>query len=192
MDFGFTNDDLFAGFHHPSGIGHRIIALGFIAKMQQYGPLSGQVIQSELPTMELTSLTVFVASLNVPNWFAQRLSFLRMRWHLFIGELAAEPRDYADQSVRHIEKYLELSEGRPEDVALASMFHAYVAAQIGDDARARDLAEYSLATSPTLVANLLNGEVFVGTNYLTGNWLDEFARVGLVFSEDTSTLMTAP
>ena len=115
-----------------------------------------------------------------------------MRWHLFIGELAAEPRDYADQSDRHIEEYLQRSEGLPDDLALASMSHAYVVVQTGDHARVIDLAESSLETSPKLVADLLNGEAFASTDYLTGNWLDEFARVGLVFSEDGSMLMPSP
>jgi tetratricopeptide (TPR) repeat protein len=192
LDSGLTNNDLFSDFQHPTAIGHSIIALGFIAEMQKSGPLQGKVMKTKLPTLEPASLDEFVTDLGVPNWFARHISYYRMRWHLFIGELAAEPAYYASQSNRYIDNLLELSEQQPEDLALASMFRAYVAAQLGDYAKAVDLAESSLDVSPSLVKNLLSGKVYVGSRHLTGNWMDEFARVGLNFSDDGSTLLASP
>jgi len=192
LDSGLTNNDLFSDFQHPTALGQSIIALGFIAEMQESGPLQGKVMKTKLPTLEPASLDEFVTDLGVPNWFARHISYYRMRWHLFIGELAAEPAYYASQSNRYIDNLLELSEQQPEDLALASMFRAYVAAQLGDHAKAVDLAESSLDVSPSLVKNLLSGKVYVGSRHLTGNWMDEFARVGLNFSDDGSTLLASP
>lgn len=186
LDSGITNDELFGDIHHPSFMGHVIIAHSFLSKISELEPLKNLSPGRDIPYIDMADLrslsSFYRGILGVPHWKVKRVKFSLAIWHYAQAPLTADPTAFLERGARLLAEYYELSDKAPEDEALLLMSLALLAAQRPDAEQAMILVEQAIQISPGLVQDFLYGQVYVDGIDLTGEWVSEFNRLGLEYS----------
>jgi hypothetical protein len=182
LDEGVEYAELFADVHHPSLMGHIIIASGFIreiSRLPQLRKCFHEHAPLDLTPSELRSLVKrYREALGVKQFDDSIVALQISRMHLAYSLSFPNSEDYLPTAETNVFRFFEKSRRTPETRAKMCVFLAMIEIEKENLTRASDYANEALALAPLTVWSILIEPLLGGHSAFA-----IFKRAGISYSE---------
>jgi len=179
---GLTYSDLFADIHHPSFLGHALIAHYFVKKIVEMELIDQHPVEVnsfQTPAEIIAQEDQYKIQLGVSKDLESYILFNISRWHVSIAGLSAYGEDYLDIAEEALGEFYALSRQTDEDRAQKWVFQALIEARRGHLSTALKAGQKALGASSDYTLALLYRR-----HLTTGDLIvDALAREGIYFAE---------
>lgn len=183
-DRGVKYSELFNDVHHPSLLGHSIIANNFLCKLSKKDPFKSYPDGYTCLDYSLSDVSALVTyykkELNLTNLNESQNALLIARWYISIANLSAYSGDLLNTAEEALNRFYEISNKTLNDKVTRLVFQALIECKRKnvDLKKAESLVNQAIELSPIYTYNLLSKTL--GTGQLI---LDELNKNGVYFSE---------
>jgi len=166
LDTGLQYDDLFADLHHPSFMGHVVIAHDFLCAMARARRLDIDPLTAPCGALDaerVRSLTSrYRRLLGISARDESAAARLNARWHLSMAGITAYPEEYLRIAEAETVRYHAASRKTAEERMETLLFLALVEARRKNPTVAVALANAAVALAPRSIGRFLQRQLATG------------------------------